>query len=155
MKAKIADLFSVTEVELIYRNKRSPNERPKIKTSTNAYDLLINAWDMNRIELLEEFKILLLDRNSSCLGISNVATGGVSACFVDPKIIFSTALKAKASALILAHNHPSGNLIPSSNDHDLTRKLKDGGRLLEISVLDHLIVTSQGYYSIADEGLMP
>jgi DNA repair protein RadC len=155
MKAKIADLFSITEVELVYRNKQKSSERHKIKTSSNAYDLLINAWDMNRIELLEEFKILLLDRNNNCLGISNIATGGVSACLVDPKIVFSTALKAKASALILAHNHPSGNLTPSSNDLDLTRKLKDGGRLLEISVLDHLVVTSQGYYSLADEGLMP
>jgi DNA repair protein RadC len=151
----VTSLFSITEVELIYRNKRKSHERPKVKTSTDAYELLINAWDMNRIELLEEFKILLLDRNSSCLGLSNISTGGVSACLVDPKIIFSTALKAKASAMILAHNHPSGNLAPSSNDFDLTRKLKEGGKLLEISVLDHLIVTNHGYFSMADEGEMP
>lgn len=155
MQATTLNLFTITEVELIYRNKLKKTDRPKIKSSMDAYNLLIQSWDHNKIDLLEEFKILLLDRNNACMGISNIAQGGVSACVVDPKIIFSTALKAKASGLIIAHNHPSGNLIPSQSDIDLTTKLHAGARLLEMAILDHLIVTDIGYHSMADEGTMP
>ena len=155
MQATIVNLFTITEVELIYRNKLKKADRPRIKSSLDAYNLLIHSWDQNKIDLLEEFKILLLDRNNACMGISNIAQGGVSACVVDPKIIFSTALKAKASGIILAHNHPSGNLFPSQNDFDLTAKLYAGAKLLEMAVLDHLVVTDVGYHSMADEGTMP
>ncbi len=108
---------------------------------------------MNKIELVEQFMIVLLNRGNSCLGISNISTGGISACLVDPKIVFVTVLKARASSVILAHNHPSGNLKPSLADIELTKKLKEGGALLDVSVLDHLIVTPFSYYSFADDGL--
>lgn len=110
---------------------------------------------MNKIELLEQSMMLLLDRGNHCLGISKLATGGVSSCIVDPKVVFATALKSRASGIILAHNHPSGNLKPSSADENLTRKIAEGGRLLDISLLDHLIITPRGYYSFADEGFVP
>ena len=155
MSTSPMNLFTITEVEIIYRNKLKSSERPKVTTSKDAYDLLLRSWNHNKIELLEEFKILLLDRNNKCLGISHIAQGGVSACIVDPKIVFSTALKSKASGIILAHNHPSGNLSPSTHDLSLTDKLSKGARLLEMSILDHLIVTESGYYSFADEGQMP
>jgi DNA repair protein RadC len=151
----IHSLFSVTEVELIYRNEVNPCDRPIVKTSSSAYDVLLNAWDMNKIELQEEFLILLLDRSNHCLGISKISQGGVSSCLIDPKIIFATSLKSRASGIILAHNHPSGVLQPSKADIDLTHKLREGGKLLEISVLDHLIVTPHNYYSFTDEGMMP
>ena len=144
-------LFSVSEVELIYRNKVNPTDRHKIRHSTNAYDILLSAWDMNKIEMVEQFYVLLLDRSQSCLGISNIFTGGVSGCLIDPKIVFATALKANASSIILAHNHPSGNLSPSKADIALTDKLRAGGALLDIAVSDHLIVTPYNYYSFADE----
>ncbi|MBE7172487.1 MAG: JAB domain-containing protein [Williamsia sp.] len=149
----ISSQFAVTEVELVYRNKRRPEDRPKLADSLSAYGLLLQAWDMNRIELVEQFKIMLLDRGHSCLGISDISSGGISACIVDPKIIFATVLKARATSVILAHNHPSGSLQPSQADIDLTKKLKDGSALLDVSVLDHLIVTPFSYYSFADEGL--
>ena len=72
----------------------------------------------------------------------------------DPKVIFAAAIKSAASSIILAHNHPSGNLRPSSADISLTRKIKAGGELLDIAVSDHLIISREGYYSFADEGLM-
>lgn len=72
----------------------------------------------------------------------------------DPKIIFSVALKAMASGIIVAHNHPSGNLNPSQTDLDLTKKMKEGGKFLELQLLDHVIISSEGYYSFADEGLV-
>jgi DNA repair protein RadC len=148
-------LFQVTEVELIYRNKLAPCDRPQIKSSSYAYELLMMAWDMNKIELLEQFKIILLDRRNSCIGISDISTGGVAGCLVDPKIVFSTALKARASSIVLSHNHPSGNLTPSNQDIALTRKFVEAGKLLDIEVIEHMIVTPHSYYSFADNGLLP
>lgn len=151
----IQTLFSVTEVELIYRNEINPCDRPVINSSYSAYDILLTAWDRNKIELQEEFMILLLDRGNHCLGISKISQGGISSCLIDPKIIFATGLKSRASGLILAHNHPSGLIQPSKADIELTNKLKAGGKLLEIAVMDHLIVTPHHYYSFTDEGMLP
>lgn len=147
-------LFAVSEVELIYRNKVKPNDRPKIGSPANAYDILLSAWDMNKIEMVEQFYVLLLDRGQHCLGVSNSFTGGVSACLIDPKIVFATALKANASGIVIAHNHPSGILKPSAADDLLTKKLKAGGDFLEIPLKDHLIVSPHNYYSYAENGLI-
>ena len=156
MSKKLTPIFNkVTEVDLIYRNKQRPSERPRIINSKSAHDLFLESWNKDKIELQEQFKVMLLDRNNSCLGISHVSTGGVSACVVDPKIIFATALKAGASAIILAHNHPSGNLKPSNADRDITGRLCFAGGVLEIPVLDHIIITNEGYLSFADDGLLP
>ena len=100
----------------------------------------------------EQFKILLLNRANKVLGIYEVSTGGMSGTVADPKLIFATALKACASSIILSHNHPSGNLKPSNADLQLTQKVKEGGKLLDIEVYDHIILTTEGYYSFADEG---
>jgi len=151
----LQSLFTVNEVEIHYRNKTPYQDRIQITRSATAYEILRTSWDENKLDLLEQFKILLLDRQNNCLAVSNVATGGMSACLVDPKVIFVTALKANACGIILAHNHPSSNLQPSPQDLMLTRKLTEGGKLLDIVILDHLIVTSRNYYSFADEGCMP
>lgn len=151
----IQSLYRVNEVEIVYRNKVPYQDRIQITQSATAYEILRQCWDENRIELVEQFKILLLDRRHTCLGVSDIATGGITGCVVDPRIVFATALKTKASALILAHNHPSGNLKPSEADIALTRKLRQGGKLLDISVIDHLIVTPHNYCSFADDGFMP
>jgi DNA repair protein RadC len=147
--------FMVSEVEIIYRNHVPYNERITVKQSHTAFKILRQSWDENKIELLEQFKILLLDRKSNCLGISEISTGGTSSCIVDPKIVFATALKAKASGLVLAHNHPSGNLVASDADLALTKKLTDGGKLLDIAIIDHLIITAHDFYSFSDNGVMP
>ena len=145
----------VAQVELIYRNKVKASERPVITSSKDAYGLFLATWDMNKIELVESFKVMLLDRRVSCLGISEISTGAVNFCLADAKIIFATALKARASNLILVHNHPSGHTTPSQPDIILTKKLKQAGELLDINVYDHLIITPQEYYSFADNGIMP
>lgn len=148
-------LFKVNEVEIIYRNRIPYQDRIQVTQSATAYEVLRAAWDENRLELVEQFKILLLDQKNNCLAVSDIATGGVAACVADPRVIFATALKACASGIILAHNHPSGSLQPSSADLTLTRKLVEGGKLLDINVLDHLIITPRSYASLADDGLMP
>jgi DNA repair protein RadC len=84
----------------------------------------------------------------------NVSNGGITGTVADPRLIFIAALKANAVALVLCHNHPSGSLNPSTADRELTRKMAQAGSLLEIKVLDHLILSSESYYSFADEGLL-
>jgi len=148
------DLSVITEVDLIYRNKQKASDRPKIKSSQEVYDLLRKTWDENKIELLEQFKIVLLDRNNSCLGLATISSGGMSSCVVDLKIAFATALKAKATSIIIAHNHPSGNLQQSAADERLTTQFENAGKILDLPVLDHLIITKEGYTSLADIGLM-
>lgn len=148
------NLLQVAEVEVSYRPKFKASERPKVSSSLEVYKLFINQWNRDKIELLEEFKIMLLNRNNRVLGIANISSGGVSGTFVDPKIVFSIALKGNASSIVLAHNHPSGNLKTSEADVRLTKNLVQAGLLLEIPIFDHLIITNYGYYSFADDGLM-
>jgi len=133
------------------RNYREWEEKPKIGGSIDAYELL-------KSDLLdiphEEFWIILLNRANRVVKKYQISQGGVTGTVADPKIIFKVALEELASGIILAHNHPSGNLTASQADVDLTKKLAAGGRLLEIQVLDHLIIAGQKYFSFADEGLI-
>ncbi|WP_238381693.1 JAB domain-containing protein [Mucilaginibacter pedocola] len=121
-----------------------------ISTSETAYKLLHSVWDQNRIELVEDFKVLLLNRACKVLGVFNVGSGSTTACVVDTKLIFVAALKTNAASIILAHNHPSGNLKPSRQDTHLTSKMQAAGEILDIAVSDHIIVTNDGYYSFGE-----
>jgi DNA repair protein RadC len=151
---KEKSIYHVAEIHLSYKYNMKPSLRPKIQASKDAYGVLLSNWNDDKLEFVEQFKIILLNRANKVLGIFDVSTGGSTGTVADPKLIFVAALKANACAIILAHNHPSGNLTPSQADIDLTKKIKEGGRFLEIQVLDHIIVTSEGHYSFADEGLL-
>ncbi|ARS37805.1 JAB domain-containing protein [Pontibacter actiniarum] len=144
----------VAEVKLSYRNRVKPSERPQVTSSSDSYRVLKESWDTGKLEFVEQFKVLLLNRANRVLGVYELSTGGVAGTVADPKLIFVAALKACASGIVLTHNHPSGNLKPSQADLQLTKKIKQGGELLDIAVLDHIILTSEGYYSLADEGLL-
>ncbi len=148
------DSLKVSEVEVVYKTQVKPTQRPMVSQSKDVYELLKRNWDDSKIDLIEQFKILLLNRANKVLGICELSSGGISGTVADPKMIFIAALKAAASNIILAHNHPSGNLKPSRADIELTRKIKEAGQLLEIAVLDHIILSSEGFFSLADEGLM-
>ena len=143
--------YRVSEVELTYKSKVKASDRPQITSSRTSYDILLNNWS-DQIEFIEEFNILLLNAANRVLGFYNVSKGGHTGTVVDARVVFSAALKMKASYLVLSHNHPSGSLRPSLADIELTKKLVEGGKLLNIKVLDHLIITPYGYYSFADEG---
>ncbi len=147
-------LYEVAEVELVYKSKVKASNRPVIGSSKDAYGILRQAWDENKIEFVEQFKVMFLNKANKVLGIYEVSTGGISGTVADPRVIFVAALKANACAIIISHNHPSGNLKPSRQDEELTQKIKQGGQLLEIKLLDHVIVTTEGYYSFSDEGLL-
>lgn len=145
---------AVAEVELVYHSKVKPADQPKVLNAGDAYKIFLAQWDKDSIELYEEFKVMLLNNRGSLLGIYNASKGGMTATFVDHRLVFAAALKAAASTIILAHNHPSGELSPSRADELLTRKFVECGTILDIKVNDHLIITPDKYFSFANEGLL-
>lgn len=142
--------MKVCEINVSYSNGNK--DKVKIHSSQDAYKIALEHWDMNTIELQEEAKVLLLNRANMIIGIFNLARGGITSCIIDIKLILSVALKTVASSIILIHNHPSSNLKPSKADIDITNKLKIAATTLEILLLDHLIITKDDYYSLADNG---
>ena len=142
----------VSALELGRRRKEAdPPKTQKITCSKDVYQIITPfLQDLPH----EEFWILLLDRANQLIKPVSISQGGVSGTVSDPKIIFKHALEALASGVILVHNHPSGNLKPSQADLKLTKQLKEAGTLLEIPVLDHMIYTDSGYFSMADEGIL-
>ena len=147
-------LSQVAEIELIYKSKVKPSERPNITSSHDAYKLIKLLWDEDKIDLVEQFKVLFMNRANKVLCIYNPSSGGITGTVADPRLIYSAALRINAVSLILCHNHPSGNLKPSQADIDLTRKIKCAGQYFDMKVFDHLIITSETYLSFADEGLL-
>jgi len=113
--------LQVSEIKLVYKSKTKAKERPQITSSRDAYWTLESNWS-DQIALLEEFNVLLLDRSNRAMAICPISKGGISGTVVDLKIVFAAALKGRASSIILAHNHPSGNLKPSQADIELTHK---------------------------------
>lgn len=145
-------LFNLSEVQAIYKPTYKMSEKPVISSSREIYNILMQVWDQDTIQYLEYFYLILLNRANRVLGISPIAKGGVSGVVVDPKVIFTTALLTNSSAIVIAHNHPSGNLKPSEADISVTKKVHQAAQLLDMQLIDHLIVTTQGYVSFADEG---
>ena len=108
--------IEVAEIEISYRPKVKPSQRPRISGSRDAEAIFRQTWDLDKIELVEEFKVMLLNRANRVLGIMNLSQGGMTGTVADPRIIFGTACKAAACGIIVAHNHPSGNLLASQSD---------------------------------------
>jgi len=148
------DWYYVAELELVYKSKVKPSQRPQVSSSRDIYRLLIGLWNPDKIEMLEEFKVLFLNRANKVLGVMDIASGGITGCVADPRIILAAAVKANAVNIVMAHNHPSGSIKPSRADEQLTQKIKEAARWMDINVLDHLIITDGEYYSFADEGLL-
>lgn len=148
------DWYQLEEVELIYKRKVKSSLRPVVKCSGDISAILRQIWDKNKIDLIEDFKVLYLNRSNRVIGIMDVSSGGITGTVADPRIILAAALKCCAVSIILAHNHPSGSLKPSRADELLTAKVKEGASFMDITVLDHIIISSEGYLSFADEGLI-
>jgi DNA repair protein RadC len=147
-------MFDVAEVELIYKSKVPPSQRRKISCSRDAKDVFLENWNDDTLQYYEEFKILLLNRSNSVLGLMSVSKGGISGTVTDVRIIMLCALKSNSSGIIVCHNHPSGNLNPSESDTKITKKIKEAGNIMDIQLLDHLIISNKDYYSFADNGLL-
>ena len=142
----------VSEVELTYKNNVPYNQRQKISNSQGAYEILTNLFPENTMDYRETFIVLYLNRANQVLGYSVISQGGTSNTTVDIKMVIQTALLANASCIMLAHNHPSGNVQPSSDDNKITRRIIEAARLFDITVLDHIIITNESYYSFTDNG---
>jgi DNA repair protein RadC len=148
-EAKAISIIAALEIGR-RRNDTESKEPESIGSSKDTYNIMRrHLIDLNH----EEFWILLTSRSQKVVGKELISKGGISETVVDPKIIFSLALQHQASNIFLIHNHPSGNLKPSHSDLSLTKRLADAGRLLDIKILDHIIITDKGYYSFADEGI--
>ncbi|CAA9200974.1 JAB domain-containing protein [Flavobacterium collinsii] len=144
----------VAEIQLIYKTKVKASDRPYISSSKTVYQLALQFWNPDTIEFFEEFKILLLNQSNKVLGMYEVSSGGIAGTSVDLRLIFAAALKANAVSLIMIHNHPSGQVKPSEADKQITRKVREAGGILNITLLDHLIITPETYYSFVDEGAL-
>ena len=132
---------TLAEIEISYKPKFKASELPKVVTSGEAYECLKDVFPS--LDYREYFYILCLNRNNKVLGYCQISSGGLAGTVADVRIIMQTALKSNACSIILSHNHPSGNLVPSEADKDLTKKIREAGKFFDIPVLDHLIVTSE------------
>ncbi len=153
----------VTDIELLYRPTTFLRRDSQIVTSANAEPLCRSLIPEGQIALREYFVMLMLNRANRVIGRSIISIGGMNTTVVDPKMVFLTALSVGAGAIIISHNHPSGSVKPSQADIQLTKRIADGAQILDISLLDHIILsadpagdplTSRSYFSFAEEGLL-
>jgi DNA repair protein RadC len=144
----------VAELKVSYYPETGWEEQPVITSSKDAYDFLYTFFPKETIALQEHFIVAYLNRANKVIGVYHASKGGVSGTIADPRLILGTGLKIVASGILLAHNHPSGNIQPSASDIELTRKIKEGSQLMDITLHDHIIVTpiKDRYYGFADEG---
>ena len=153
-KSFVEAIANVAEVELVYKSKVKPSERPLITSSLDAYNVIKLLWDDDKIDLVEQFKVMFMNRANKVLCLYNLSSGGITGTVADPRLIYAAALRINAVSLILCHNHPSGSLKPCTADIELTRKIKCAGSYFDMKVFDHLIITSETYFSFSDEGLL-
>ena len=155
MNDRKMDLFCVSEIEITYRNQVPFQNRVKVNSPYTASRLLRQHWDEDKIELVEQFKVMMFDHAQHCLGISTLSSGGITACPVDIRLLFATALKCRATSILLAHNHPSGVCKFSYVDEELTHRICEAGRILDIPVLDHLLLTADSFRSMSEDDILP
>lgn len=148
--------YVAPEFTISLKTKGAPfADRMKITSSRDAHRLFKRIFDADQIEWVESFILLCLNRQYKPIGFYKVSSGGMTGTVVDPKVIFQIALLSNACHIMVSHNHPSGNTQPSGADVEMTKRLKETGKTLDLTLLDHIIVTATDkYYSFADEGLM-
>ena len=144
----------VAEISVSYRPAVA--NKPIVVSALDAYVLFKPFFDEGTISLQESFMVMYLNRMKRVLGIYPMSIGGITGTVADIRLIFSVALTIASTSILLAHNHPSGNMKSSKGDIDLTNRIKDAGKLLDIKLLDHLIIspTEGEYYSFADDGIL-
>ena len=147
--------FTIQEMEVVYLPTKLTASNETISNSASAYHVLKQLFNPNTISYQEECMVIYLNQASRIIGAQKLSRGGINATIVDIRIILATALKSLSTAIIIAHNHPSGNLVPSDGDKNMTKQLGEACKLMELTLLDHLIISpDSGYLSFADDGLM-
>ena len=149
------NVCNLGELSVGYKYTSSLENRPKITNNKEAFEVLSAIFDKNRIGLQEQFIVVLLNNANIVIGTLNVFSGGLNSTIVDVRIIVATALNIMATGIIIAHNHPSGNLQPSKEDILLTKKLKTALEFMDINLLDHFIISPEyKFKSFSEEGLL-
>jgi DNA repair protein RadC len=146
----ITKMYKAAEVKLTYITKVKASHRIPIKTAEDAAGLFFMVWDWSTIEHVEEVKMIMLNRANRVLGVAHLTKGGLNGSIIDTRVILQYAIKANASAVILAHNHPSGNLEASDADKRITERVREALKLVEIQLLDHLILTYEEKFATID-----
>jgi len=144
--------IAVSEIQVTYHPYKM--FETKLSMSSDVIEVLRTIWDKGIIEMQEEVKILFVNSSNAIIGVYNLSKGGITGSLVDIRLILAVALKCLATGMILVHNHPSGNLSPSSSDLAIVKKLKTACKLLDIALLDSIIITKESYMSFNDEGLL-
>jgi DNA repair protein RadC len=142
----------IAEVQITYSSKVKASDRFHISGSKDAAEAFRSIWPA--YDHIEFCYILMLNRRNQVLGAHQLSKGGMTGAIIDVRVLFQVALKAAATSIIMAHNHPSGNLDASDADKKISMSIKEAGRFLEIPLIDHIILTSESYMSMADEGLI-
>lgn len=144
--------WTVAEIEVSY--KPIITDHTTIRSSSEAYELIKQIWDKEKITLQEQFAALFFNQSKNVIGWKVLSTGTMTKCLVDIKLLASLTLHCMATHVMIVHNHPSGNLAASHSDKTLTDKVIGGLRLIDVLLLVHLIITTDGYFSFSDEGLL-
>lgn len=139
----------------LYELKKIQSDFPaiKIRSSQDAFNFCRQFYN-DDIEIYESSFILLMNRANTTIGFAKISQGGITGTVIDPRIVAKYAVESLATGIILCHNHPSGNLEPSVQDKEYTKKIKEALKLLDIQVFDHLILVDKSFYSFADEGIL-
>jgi DNA repair protein RadC len=146
------NLPQVAEIKISYQP--SKHDKPEIRSSKDAFDFFRGFYSGETVCLQEQFAAMYLNRANKVLGVTILSVGGITGTVVDIRLTMSVALKCAATSILLCHNHPSGNLKPSRADIELTNRIKQAAELFDIKLIEHLVITSEAYYSFADEGLV-
>jgi len=142
----------VSEISVSYSH--TYKRKIKVTGADSAHKTLRKMWDTNLLNIQEQFCVLFLNNSNEVVGFRCLSSGTLTASLVDFKILFGLACKSLSSAIIIAHNHPSGKLQPSQGDINVTKKIKEAGNMLDIKLLDHIILTQNDYFSLNDNNLI-
>jgi DNA repair protein RadC len=144
----------LSEIKAVYRSRTKSKDRTRIHAACDAAEYLRFVWNKDTLELIEDFMMVCLNTAHQAIGWVKVSTGGFDRASIDPRVVFSIALQTGSSAIIVAHNHPSGDVRPSEDDKAVTKRLEEAGKLLNIRLLDHIILGKDTCFSFAENGLM-
>jgi len=144
--------WTVAEIEISY--KPIITDHTIISSLSQAYELIKQLWDMDKINLQEQFAALFFNQSKKIIGWKVLSTGNMTKCIVDVKLLVSLALHCMCTHVMIIHNHPSGNLKVSQPDESITLTIKDALKLIDVQLIDHLIIVENGYLSFNDEGLL-
>jgi DNA repair protein RadC len=144
--------WTVAELSVTYNTQKGSKKR--IKSVVSCHSIIKSLWNMELINLQEEFLVLFINSSSKTIGYRTLNKGSMEQCPVDIKLLVSMALHCMASAVVIAHNHPSGNVMPSDSDKALTKRIKRALNIVDIRLLDHFIISKKSYYSFAQRKLL-